>query len=175
MFVALDRDGTIIDHVHHLIEKSQIRLTPGAGDSIRKLNKAGIPVVVLTNQSVVGRGLISLDELTQINSFITDQFNSLGAKIDFFLTCTHVSNDFCECRKPNTGLLSSAAEILNMKISQAIIIGDSESDMEMAKRAQTLGLHVKTGVCQQSILASLSFLSIVEAVDYILKETYIES
>ena len=168
MFVALDRDGTIIDHVHHLIEKSQIRLTPGAGDSIRKLNKAGIPVVVLTNQSVVGRGLISLDELTQINSFITDQFNSLGAKIDFFLTCTHVSNDFCECRKPNT-------EILNMKISQAIIIGDSESDMEMAKRAQTLGLHVKTGVCQQSILASLSFLSIVEAVDYILKETYIES
>ncbi len=175
MFVALDRDGTIIDHVHHLIEKTQIKLIPGAGDSIRKLNEAGIPVVVLTNQSVVGRGMISLDDLNQINEFITEQFNSLGATIEFFLTCPHVSNDFCQCRKPNTGLLSSAAEILKMKTSQAIIIGDSESDMEMASRVRTIGLHVKTGVCQQSIFASLSFLSIVEAVDYILEEIFIES
>jgi len=100
MFVALDRDGTIVEHVHHLLDKSQIRLAPGAGDSIRKQNEADIPVVVPTNQSVVGRGMISLDDVNQIDELTTEQFNSLGAKIEFFLTCPHVSNDFCQCRKP---------------------------------------------------------------------------
>jgi D-glycero-D-manno-heptose 1,7-bisphosphate phosphatase len=169
MFVALDRDGTIIEHVHHLLDQSQIKLIPGAEHSIRKLNDAKIPVVVLTNQSVVGRGLLSLSQLSQLHGFIIEQFGLLGAKIDFFLFCPHIESDYCQCRKPRIGLLSSAAKILNMRISQAIVIGDAESDMEMARRAQALGIHVKTGISKKSQLATASFPSIVEAVNYVIE------
>ena len=144
-FVALDRDGTIIEERPYLSDPSQVRLLPNAVAGLRALRDAGLSLALVTNQSGVGRGYFGLDAVTRVNETVTAMLAEHGVAIDQVLVCPHAPNDGCRCRKPETGMLAMAAAAFGASPRQASVIGDKWSDIEMGRRAGAATILVRTG------------------------------
>lgn len=170
MFVALDRDGTLIEHVPYLADVKEVKIFEDAAMGIKLLNSLQIPVVVLTNQPVIGRREATIETVTNINEFIKLEMRKEGAHIDNFFVCPHHTDTECECRKPKLGLLTKAADYLDLDIRKCVIIGDSHRDMELAKRAGLPGLHVQTGPEGMSSLDFPSFKNLLTAIEFAVKK-----
>jgi D-glycero-D-manno-heptose 1,7-bisphosphate phosphatase len=130
----LDRDGTIIDDVHYIADPALVRLRPGAAGAIAALNRAGVPVIVVTNQSGIARGLISDDEYERVRTRLDELLAESGARIDATYVCPH-HPDFdgppaCECRKPGTLLFRRAADEHELELTRSTFIGDRWRDVE---------------------------------------------
>lgn len=150
--VFLDRDGTINRGVDNLRDLDQLRLLPGAARAIARLNKMGYLVIVVTNQPVVARGLITEEELNEIHGVIIRRLGSKNASIDAIYYCPHHPNANvrkyrmeCRCRKPNTGLVRQATRKFHIDPRKSFIIGDTMPDIVMGKRAKLTTMLVKTG------------------------------
>jgi D-glycero-D-manno-heptose 1,7-bisphosphate phosphatase len=133
--VILDRDGTVIVDRHYLSNPAGLELLPGAAEGLRQLNEHGYRLVVITNQSGVGRGLFSLQRLHEIHDRFRDMVIGAGARLEEIYFCPHVPEDECACRKPRLGLLMRAASELHFNPANAIVIGDKASDVEFGRRA----------------------------------------
>ncbi|MCZ6598581.1 MAG: HAD family hydrolase [Planctomycetota bacterium] len=140
--VFLDRDGTLITESRYLSDPDQLRLQPGAGAAVGRLNGAGLPVVVITNQSGVARGLFDEQRLAAVHRRLESELASLGARLDLILHCPHHPEigaapyrKLCDCRKPEPGLLLEAARRLDVDLSASWMVGDSERDIEAGRRA----------------------------------------
>ena len=171
--VFIDRDGTIIEEVDRLTRIEEIKLIQGTAEAIKKLNNAGFLTVVITNQSVVGRGMISVKELQKIHQKLLNDLKNQNAIIDAIYFCPHIPEDNCECRKPKTGLIKKAVNDLSIDLCSSFFIGDNLKDMLLAKDAGIKGLLVRTGyginVEKQLNKNEFNiFDSILEAVYYIL-------
>jgi len=151
--VFLDRDGTIIEDVDYLTRPDQLRLIPGAAAAIRQFNERNIPVVVVTNQSAVARGMLSEAGLAEIHERLRSMLAAEGARLDAIYYCPHHPDGSqaayrrtCECRKPKAGMLLQAARDLNIDLTASIMIGDGLRDLEAGAAAgcRTLIL-VRTG------------------------------
>ncbi|MGE3638852.1 MAG: HAD-IIIA family hydrolase [Pirellulales bacterium] len=133
--VFLDRDGTIIEHVHHLTDPTKVRLLPGAADAIRRLQQNGYKCVVVTNQSVVGRGMLSMAGLHRIHDEMARQLAQSGIKLDGIYLCTLAPKESDPTivehpdRKPGPGMIFQAAEELSLNLSESWMVGDSISDV----------------------------------------------
>lgn len=135
----LDRDGTInvgAPHPDYITRPDQLALLDGAGAAIARLNALGLPVAVVTNQRGVARGLMSADDLEAVNAELERLLAEDGARIDLLLSCRH-ERDECTCRKPLPGLLVQAARELGQDLEEAVMIGDSETDVEAGRAAGT--------------------------------------
>ena len=132
--VFLDRDGTIIEDTHFISRPDDVRVLPGAGEAIARLNAAGIPVVVVTNQSGIGRGYFGAEEYEKVNERIAAELDKAGARIDAVYHCPHAPNgDYpCPCRKPGTALFAEALEKFGISGSRAAFIGDKVRDVSPA-------------------------------------------
>lgn len=144
--IFLDRDGTIIRQVHHLCDPDMVDLLPGAAHAIRTFHDAGYVCVVVTNQSVIGRGKLTEDQLTQINKRMYEQLADHGASIDALYFCPFApakKGDRTSIehpnRKPAPGMLFQAAEELNLDLSQSWMIGDMASDVLAGRNAKCKG------------------------------------
>ena len=129
--VFLDRDGTIIDDVHYLARPDLVRLRPGAGDAIARLNRAGVPVVLVTNQSGIARGVITEADYERVHHRLVELLAAHGAHIDASYVCPH-HPDFggkCECRKPGTLLFRRAASEHALDLARSTFIGDRWRDV----------------------------------------------
>jgi histidinol-phosphate phosphatase family protein len=144
--VILDRDGTIIKDVGHLTKVEQIEILPKVPEIIREINLQGWVVVVVTNQSVVGRGMCTNIDVEIVNDTITSMLLEQGAKIDAFVWCPHLPEDDCWCRKPRPGLLYRIAAAYHLDLRECLMIGDSETDMLAARSALCQFYHVKKNV-----------------------------
>ena len=151
--IFLDRDGTIIEHVHHLADKADVRLIPGAADAIKKLRSLGMSIVVVTNQSVVGRGQIDEQALDEIHQTLRDQLEAEGASIDGIYWCGHVPAVRDQTvvehadRKPGPGMFNRAADELGIDLTRSWMIGDSISDTQAGRNAKCRGTFlVRTGL-----------------------------
>lgn len=149
--VFLDRDGTINREVDNLRDLDQLRLLPGVARAIAHLNKMGYLVIVITNQPVVARGLITEEELDEIHAVIIRRLGSKNAKIDGIYYCPHHPNANvrkyrmnCKCRKPNTGLVRQAIKRFNINPSRSFMIGDTMPDIVMGKRARLTTMLIRT-------------------------------
>lgn len=155
----LDRDGTInIDRVY-INDPRLIELLPGAANAIRKAQDAGFKIVVVTNQSGVGRGLISAQELPKINARVDELLEKeAGAAIDLYKICLHTPADACDCRKPNPKLVQEAAVELGINLQNSVFIGDKLSDVATGKRAHCrYSILLRTGKGrQEELLAQLT-------------------
>jgi D-glycero-D-manno-heptose 1,7-bisphosphate phosphatase len=143
--VFLDRDGTICDEVGYLNHVSRLRVFPFAADAIARLNRAGLPVVVVTNQSGVARRIFPESLVTEVQARIETELASGGAHIDAFYFCPHVKEQQCDCRKPLPGMLIRAAREHDLDLGRSVVVGDRYADVAMAHAAGALGLLVKTG------------------------------
>jgi D-glycero-D-manno-heptose 1,7-bisphosphate phosphatase len=144
-FVILDRDGTIIEDREYLSDPQQVKLLPGAGAALRELRRMGFGLVVITNQSGIGRGFFDGDQLQRVHRRLKDMLRAEGVFLDGIYVCPHKPDDNCLCRKPKLGLLQKAAADLGFNIQDAVVIGDKASDIEMGRMAGAVTILVRTG------------------------------
>lgn len=144
--IFLDRDGTINKYVGFLRNIDDFELIEGVSEAIRKINQSGYLAIVVTNQPVIARGEVSWEELHEIHRKMETLLGKDGAYIDGIYICPHHPDKGfegerpeykidCDCRKPKSGLLLQAANDFNIDLSQSIMIGDSERDVEAGRNA----------------------------------------
>lgn len=145
--VFLDRDGTIIEDTGYVRDPGRVRLLPGAAGAIARLNTAGYPVVVVTNQSGIARGLLTEGEYAAVASRMATLLAGEGARIDFTAWCPHAPEigGPCDCRKPATGGHRRAAASLGRSVAGAWCIGDRLTDLLPAHEFGGRGVLVQTG------------------------------
>jgi histidinol-phosphate phosphatase family protein len=154
--VFLDRDGVINRNRDDYVKcVSEFEFLPGAKDALRKLNKAGFRVVVISNQQGVGKGLISHEDLDEINRQFVEGVAESGGRIDGIYYCPHLSIENCDCRKPATGLLERASCELDFPLREAILVGDAASDIEAGKRSGCWTIAVLTGRLSEAEIRDL--------------------
>lgn len=147
----LDRDGTIIELVHHLNDPAQVQLIPGAGDAIARLRADGWTVVVVTNQSVIGRGKLTVEGLAEVHAEMNRQLAAHGAQVDGIYFCplapTVKDNTLIEdpMRKPGPGMLQQAAAEMGLDLGASWMVGDTVSDVLAGRNAGTRAMLVHTG------------------------------
>lgn len=143
--VFLDRDGTICEEMGYVNHVDRFRIFPFAAAAIRRLNEAQIPVVVVTNQSGVARGIFPESLVHEVHRKMVAELALGGARVDAIYFCPHKSEDACECRKPNPGLLDRAAREHGLNLAASWIVGDRYADLEMAYATGGRGILVMTG------------------------------
>jgi len=148
----LDRDGTInIDHVY-INDPAQIELIDGAAEAIAKAREVGFAIVVVTNQSGIGRKIIEPGALPKIHSRMEQLLVTAapGALIDRYEMCIHRPDENCDCRKPSPKMVLEAARQLNIDLQQSVFVGDRLSDVAAGKNAGCgLSILVRTGKGQE--------------------------
>lgn len=137
--VFLDRDGTLIEDEHYLSRPEQVRLVDGAAEAVARINSALIPVIVVTNQSGIARGILTEADHERVTARLNELLAARGAHLDASYHCPHAPEDACECRKPGTLLYRQAAAANHaVNLSRSLYIGDRFRDVEPAL---TLGGH----------------------------------
>jgi histidinol-phosphate phosphatase family protein len=127
----LDRDGTLIEDSHYLSRPEAIRILPGAVDAVKRLNKAGVVVVIVTNQSGIARGLMTEDDYTKVADRLVALFADAGARIDASYHCPHhpAITGACDCRKPALGMYIEARDALGLDTTKSLFVGDRFRDV----------------------------------------------
>jgi D-glycero-D-manno-heptose 1,7-bisphosphate phosphatase len=143
--VFLDRDGTINEEMGYINHLSRLMLLPAAARAIRRLNGAGVKVVVVTNQSGAARGYFPASLVAEVHQHLKDLLLAQGAHLDAIYTCLHGPDDGCDCRKPKPGLILQAARDLDLDLSRAYLVGDRYVDVETAAQAGVKPVLVLTG------------------------------
>lgn len=133
-YVLFDRDGTLIEHVHHLSRVKDVRFYGDTAESLMEITHLGYQLGVVTNQSVIARGIATSAEVKLINDHIANFLSSHGVQLDFVLVCPHVPEDKCKCRKPNIGLGEQAVRNFDIDLRRSFMVGDQISDLEFGLR-----------------------------------------
>lgn len=139
--VLFDRDDTLVVDVPYNGDPERVRLMPGARAAVRLLRARGVPVGVVSNQSGIGRGLITETQVREVNARVDAL---LGRPLDVWVHCPHVPEDGCACRKPAPGLVLRAARALGVAAQRCVVIGDIGADMGAARAAGARGVLVPT-------------------------------
>ena len=153
--VFIDRDGTLIDEVGYLDRVERVALYPWSIDAVRAFNRAGIRVVLLSNQSGVARGFFTEAVVQGVHDHIARLLGAGGARIDAYYYCPHHPDGkvpeyarVCDCRKPKRGLVDRAARELGIEPARSFVVGDRWLDVELARTIGGRGLLVRTGYGQ---------------------------
>jgi D-glycero-D-manno-heptose 1,7-bisphosphate phosphatase len=143
--VFLDRDGTINEQMGYINHLSRFKLLPQAVPAIRRLNEAGVKVVVITNQSGAARGYFPASLVDEIHALLQKLLAAEGAHLDGIYACLHGPADGCACRKPRPALMEQAARDLDLDLSRSYLVGDRYIDIQTAANAGAKGILVLTG------------------------------
>lgn len=132
--MLLDRDGTIVVDRDYLADPAGLEFLPGAAEGLQRLHAGGYRLVIISNQSGVGRGLFTLERLRQVNARLEEMLDQAGAPLAGIYCCPHRPDEGCPCRKPNIDLVRQAAHELHFDPAAAVVIGDRDSDIELGRR-----------------------------------------
>jgi len=177
--VFLDRDGTLNYDPGFLKVAAELKLLSGVGPALARLKNAGAKLVVVTNQSGVGRGILTLKDLEAIHARLEGLLEQEGAALDAIYFCPHHPDNGCRCRKPNVGMVERAVSELQLDLRRSYLIGDRERDIQLAHRVGAKGILITAKVMDQQVLDRLKVEqampeavaeSMVEAVDWILND-----
>jgi len=177
--VFLDRDGTLNYDPGFLKVAAELKLLSGVGPALARLKNAGAKLVVVTNQSGVGRGILTLKDLEAIHARLEGLLEQDGAALDAIYFCPHHPDDGCRCRKPNVGMVERAVSDLQLDLRRSYLIGDRERDIQLAHRVGAKGILITAKVMDTQVLDRLKIEqampdavaeSMVEAADWILAD-----
>lgn len=153
--IFLDRDGVINrERADYVKSWEEFEMLPGVLAGLSRFSSLNVPVLVLTNQSAIGRGLVSMATVNAIHSLLLRLVHAAGGRIDAFYVCPHHPADGCACRKPKPGLLLQAAAEFNLDLTACVFIGDSYTDYQAAQAVGCNSILVQSGR-QGSLLPSL--------------------
>jgi D-glycero-D-manno-heptose 1,7-bisphosphate phosphatase len=169
--VLLDRDGTLNGPAttrRYVDDPADVVLLPGAAGAVRRLNAAGVPVVVVTNQRGVGTGAMTVERLDAVHQALTARLAEAGARIDAWYVCPHDEGQ-CDCRKPLPGLLLRAlADRPGIQAADCLVVGDQETDVQAALAAGIPAVLLATGRPRATAAASVQ-RSLAAAVDWAMR------
>lgn len=156
--IFLDRDGVVIENCSRYVRSwADVEIFPQALDALAAVRDAPRRIVLVTNQSAVGRGIISHETAEAINDQLLDVIRRAGGRVDAVYMCPHGPDDGCGCRKPRPGLLLQAAADLNIDLDRSIMIGDALSDVQAGQAAgvaQAILLRTGRGRDQEQLPAA---------------------
>ena len=132
--VFLDRDGTIVVDKHYAFDPDGLELLPNALDGLRELRDLGPRLVVVTNQSGVGRGYFPAEAIEPMHARLRELLVEGGVELDGIYVCPHAPDDGCACRKPGSALFEQAADELGLDLRASFVVGDKKSDVEAGRR-----------------------------------------
>ncbi|MCX5724242.1 MAG: lipopolysaccharide heptosyltransferase II [Nitrospirae bacterium] len=174
--VFLDRDGTLNYDPGYLRVAADLKLLTGVGPALARLRRAGARLVVVTNQSGVGRGIFTLKDLEAIHARLEGLLEQEEVALDAIYFCPHHPDDGCHCRKPNVGMVERAVSELQLDLQRAYLIGDHARDIQLAKRVGAKAVLLTTSLVDEQALEMLRAErampdavapSMTEAVDWI--------
>jgi D,D-heptose 1,7-bisphosphate phosphatase len=132
--IFVDRDGTINVDVHYLDNPDNFEMYPGVQIGMKKLQEHGFKIIVITNQSGIGRGYLTEEQLSDVHEKMKQEFQKVGVTLDGIYYCPHHPEDKCNCRKPNTGLFEKSLPEHNINVEKSYMLGNSIIDIEAGKR-----------------------------------------
>jgi D-glycero-D-manno-heptose 1,7-bisphosphate phosphatase len=144
-FLILDRDGTIIELKAYLSEPRDVVLLPGAARGLQHLTSQGYGLIVITNQSGIGRGYFDETQLKSVHQRMIDLLSNEGVTLDRIYYCPHTPDDHCLCRKPHPALLLEACAEFQFDPAHCFVIGDNRCDIELGNAVGATTLLVRTG------------------------------
>jgi len=177
--VFLDRDGTLNYDPGYLKTSAELKLLPGVGPALARLKGAGAKLVVVTNQSGVGRGILTLKDLEAIHARLQGLLEQEDAALDAIYFCPHHPDDDCRCRKPNVGMVERAVSELQLDLRRSYLIGDHARDIQLAHRVGAKAILITTTLMDTQAVDRLKTeqampdtvaKSMAEAVDWILED-----
>ena len=179
--IFLDRDGVIIENRSDYVRSwKDVDIYPQALKALANIKDSPYKIVIVTNQSAVGRGLITIEMANEINDRLVAEINKHGGRIDGVFICPHTPEDNCQCRKPQPGLLFTAAKELSLDLERSVMIGDALSDLQAGQIAgveRTILVLTGRGAEQLNLRQSVNlrpfqiFDTFSEALDSIIKYT----
>jgi len=170
-FIVLDRDGVInYDSLNYIRSPDEWKPIPSSLQALARLNEAGYKVIVITNQSGIGRGYYTEAILEKIHQKMKSQVAEHGGKIHGIYHCPHHPDDNCLCRKPKAGLLEKIAQDWSLDLSNVVLVGDKLSDSQAAITMNMRPILVRTGVTGD-LLTKDPLLTQVEIFDDLLAAT----
>jgi D-glycero-D-manno-heptose 1,7-bisphosphate phosphatase len=159
--IFLDRDGVIIENRPNYVRTwADVEIYPQALEALVKLSKSDYKLVMVTNQSGIGRGLIPFEVADEINQKLLTKIHVSGGRIDGVFMCPHAPADNCDCRKPAPGLLLQAADALSLDLSHSYMIGDALTDLQAGLAAgvkQVVLVRTGRGADQEALPAAAEF------------------
>jgi D-glycero-D-manno-heptose 1,7-bisphosphate phosphatase len=144
-FILLDRDGTLNVERDYLSDPDKLELIPGVPAALKRLRQLGFGLVVVSNQSGVGRGYFGLDAVARVQERLREVLAAEGASVDAFYVCPHAPGEACDCRKPLTGMVERAVADWGFDPSQGYVIGDKAADVELGRAVGAKSILVRTG------------------------------
>lgn len=144
-YILLDRDGTICVEKEYLKDPNGIQLIPDSLEGLRILQDCGFGLIIVSNQSGVGRGYFTRNEMEAVNNTLLNKLRVGGIEIDGIYCCPHTPDDACSCRKPRTGLVELASNELGFDPTQSIVIGDKAADIRLGAALKAEAYLVLTG------------------------------
>lgn len=132
-FALLDRDGVIIEDKNYLSDPDQVVFLPGAVAGMRRLRALGLGLIVVTNQSGVGRGYFTLEAMHRVNRRMEALLLAEGVPVEGIFSCPHATEEGCGCRKPRPGLVEQAVAVWGFDPRRCFLAGDKESDLALAR------------------------------------------
>ncbi|NLX98664.1 MAG: HAD family hydrolase [Rhodopirellula sp.] len=132
-FVLLDRDGTLIVKRPYLSDPLAVELLPLAAEGLRAMRRLGWGLILVTNQSGVGRGYFSLEQVLAVHDRLRELLAAEGVVLEDVFVCPHVPEEGCRCRKPATGMVYDAASAWGFNPRESVVIGDAVCDIRMGK------------------------------------------
>jgi D-glycero-D-manno-heptose 1,7-bisphosphate phosphatase len=161
--VFLDRDGVINENRADYVKAwGEVQFLPGVFEALARLSDTAFCILLVTNQSAVGRGIVSEEEVASIHRHLVAEITAHGGRVDGIYTCPHHPTDSCACRKPQPGLLLQAAQERGLDLERSYLVGDAVSDVEAAQAAGCFPILVLTGRGrhQQRLLAERKYLEV---------------
>lgn len=144
-YVLLDRDGTVIHDAHYLSDPAGVSLLPGAASGMRRMLAAGWRIVIVTNQSGIGRGYYTDTDYEAVNQRFLQLLREEGVQVDGVYHCPHAPDVDCACRKPLTGMAQQAAAELGFSLPECVVAGDKPADVNLGRNIGAKSVLVRTG------------------------------
>jgi D-glycero-D-manno-heptose 1,7-bisphosphate phosphatase len=155
--VFLDRDGTIIDELGYLGDPGGVNLFPEAAGAMRRLLESGYRLVVVTNQSGIGRGYFSEEDAVAVNLRLLELLEKGSVKVDCVYYCPHLPDEGCSCRKPGARMLEKAATDLDIDLAASWMVGDTGRDVEAGTAAGCRAVLLDCGKDEKGLVPPGSF------------------
>lgn len=154
--IFLDRDGVICQNrTDHVKSWSEFEFLPGAKNSLAALSRVGLPIIVVTNQAAVDRGMLTTETLDDIHQRMVAEITAYGGRIDRIFYCPHLPQAGCPCRKPEPGMLLQAAQEMDLDLTGSYLVGDAASDVQAGQQVGCHTILVLTGRGQEQLIPAL--------------------
>ncbi|MDD5687070.1 MAG: HAD-IIIA family hydrolase [Elusimicrobia bacterium] len=169
--VFLDRDGTIIEDTHYSADIKKLKVFEKSFPAIKLLNDAGFKNFVVTNQSGIARGYSKRSDVCKMNKTIVETLKEKGALVNYIYFCPHKPDDKCACRKPEKGMIIQAKKDFNIDLKYSYVVGDAQSDINLAKNIGAKSIFVLTGDCKKVEGADYIAKDVSDAAEWIIKQS----